>query len=93
MKSILIYFVNIAAKIFTWAVWGYVILSWFARASETTWKIYSFLSEIVEPLLAPFRKLLRPITMRIGLDFSPYILALVISAVSSAITRALLTIL
>jgi len=87
MKTTLIYFVSILARILNLALWGYVILSWFANASDALYKIYSFLGEIIEPILKPFRKLLYPITMKIGLDFSPYLLALAISFVTTYLLR------
>ena len=81
MKILLLSLLSYALRIVNIGIWAYVILSWFANANDTVYKIYSFLATIIEPVLAPIRKLLMPITYKIGLDFSPYVLALAASAV------------
>ncbi len=47
-------------------------------ANPNLYKIYQALSRYVEPVLKPFQKMLMPITMKIGVDFSPMILAIVV---------------
>ncbi|MDO5331050.1 MAG: YggT family protein [Bacillota bacterium] len=66
-------------KIVDTALWVYVISSWLVNLHPTIWKINRFLGGFFEPLLAPIRKLLMPITMRIGLDFSVYVFAILLS--------------
>lgn len=79
MRYLLLMSLGLIMKVINWAIWGYVILSWFARPYSQLWNIYSKLSQLMEPALAPFRKLLQPLTYRTGLDFSPYLLALCVS--------------
>jgi len=69
------------------AIWIYVISSWLVNVHPTIWKINRFLSQIIEPLLKPVRKLLYPITMKIGLDFSPYVLAIAVSWVLNLVYK------
>jgi uncharacterized protein YggT (Ycf19 family) len=55
-------------------------------------KAYYKLREWLEPMLAPIRKLMMPITMRIGLDFSPYILALLLTLVYRVLANIIIRI-
>lgn len=70
---------DFAMSVVNAAIWVYVISSWLVNVHEVVWKINRFLGQFIEPLLAPIRKLMYPITMKIGLDFSPYVLAIVTS--------------
>jgi uncharacterized protein YggT (Ycf19 family) len=60
---------------------AYVVLSWFSRPGSRTFGIYRFLGETLEPLFAPFRKLTSGFAMRTGLDFTPFITVIAISAI------------
>ena len=81
MTYLLLTIFEFVFKIANYAVWAYVILSWFYRSNETLYKIYSILAKYIEPIIRPIRKIMMPITMKIGLDFSPYVLCLVLSFV------------
>ena len=87
MKTLIIIFLSLAVKLVNAAVWAYVILSWFVRTSPGLVNIYMTLARFIEPVLAPIRRLMEPLTYRIGLDFSPYVLVLIISFVSRFISR------
>ncbi len=67
-----------------WLILTWVVLSWIAAYGRLPWghpvrRIYDALSSVIEPVLAPIRKILGPI--RIGntaLDLSPIVLIFVI---------------
>jgi len=67
MQAILVTLVNIVYQILSLLLIAYVILSFFMAPYHP---IRSFIDRIVEPLLAPIRRLVRPIG---GLDLSPMI--------------------
>ena len=69
-----------ALMVFSYLVLIRCILSFLGPMSNN--KIVQFIYEVTEPIMAPFRKLLPPMS---GVDFSPMILFLVISLVRSII--------
>lgn len=87
--SPLISLVSLAFRVANLAVWAYVILSWIVTPYTKLYDIYRKLGSVIEPILSPIRKLISPLTYRIGLDFSPYLLALLISWVGNFVIRAL----
>jgi len=87
IKYILLKLVSWVMTLADAAIWIYVISSWLVNVHPTIWKINRFLSQIIEPLLKPVRKLLYPITMKIGLDFSPYVLAIAVSWVLNLVYK------
>ena len=48
-------------QIYTFMIFGYIILSWLPQLKESA--LGYFLGRMVEPFLAPFRQLIRPIGM------------------------------
>ena len=78
IKQLLLIIISFLTRIFGVALWGYCILSWVAMANPNLYKLYQTLSRYVEPVLKPFQKLLMPLTMNIGIDFSPMLLAIVV---------------
>lgn len=48
-------------QIYSFMIFGYIILSWFPHLRESS--IGYFLGRMVEPFLTPFRQLIRPIGM------------------------------
>lgn len=55
-------------QIYSYLLWGYCILSWFAKPYN---KLYIFLQRITEPALAPFRPIARKLIERgIMIDIS-----------------------
>lgn len=48
-------------QIYTFMIFGYILLSWLPQLKESS--LGYFLGRMVEPFLAPFRQLIRPIGM------------------------------
>lgn len=89
MKIILITAFALFFKLFDYALWIYVILSWFAQGNAGLYNIYCKLGAFVEPLLSPVRRAMEPVTYRIGLDFSPIVLAVLMSVLYRVIISAI----
>lgn len=72
IASLLYWLINI----YVFIVIANVFLSWivFASRNLTIHKIYTFTSQLVDPLLQPIRNIIRPLTGNLGIDFSPMIL-------------------
>ena len=70
-------------QLMTFLVFITVILSYFLSPYHP---IRSFLDRIVNPLLAPIRRIVRPIQ---GLDFSPVILLLLLQLLQYILVRIL----
>jgi len=81
--NILISIVQVIFNILTFLVFITVILSYFLSPYHP---IRSFLDRIVNPLLAPIRRIVRPIQ---GLDFSPVILLLLLQLLQYILVRIL----
>ena len=81
MTLLLVNFIYFVYRIMSTVVLVYVILSWISGMHPTLAKIYYMLQGVLEPLLRPIRKLLWPLTSRIGLDFSPYVLILILGLI------------
>jgi len=81
--NILISIVQVIFNILTFLVFITVILSYFLSPYHP---IRSFLDRIVNPLLAPIRRIVRPIQ---GLDFSPVILLLLLQLLQYILIRIL----
>lgn len=69
--------VRLALSIFTWSIIIYVVLSWVSPGGYNPGA--ALVAAIVEPILAPFRRL---IPMIGGLDLSPLFALIVIQAIS-----------
>ncbi len=54
--------------LYSWVVIAYILMSWFPNARESS--IGQFIGSIVEPYLAPFRKIIPPLGM---IDISPIV--------------------
>lgn len=54
--------------LYSFVVIAYILMSWFPNAREST--IGQFIGSIVEPYLAPFRKIIPPLGM---IDISPIV--------------------
>ncbi|HQF62946.1 MAG TPA: YggT family protein [Anaerolineaceae bacterium] len=81
--NILISIVQVIFNLLTFLVFITVILSYFLSPYHP---IRSFLDRIVNPLLAPIRRIVRPIQ---GLDFSPVILLLLLQLLQYILVRIL----
>ncbi|MGG1678791.1 YggT family protein [Neobacillus sp. NRS-1170] len=67
-------------SIYSWALIIYILMSWFPNARETT--IGRILTNICEPYLVPFRKIIPPIGM---MDISPIVAFLVLNFAQSGL--------
>jgi uncharacterized protein YggT (Ycf19 family) len=78
-------------QIYMFIVVANVILSWIVFISHNIniRKIYWMTNRLVEPAIAPFRRMLYPWTRQIGLDFSPFILIIVLEIVVWFLRRTL----
>lgn len=75
--------INIFSNVLTIIILAHVILSYFMSPFHP---IRSFVDKLVEPLLAPIRKIVPLIGM---MDFSPVILLLLISFLSDLVVKLL----
>ena len=57
-----------AIQIYSWMIIGYILMSWFPNARESS--IGQFLGSLVEPYLAPFRRIIPPLG---PIDLSPIV--------------------
>jgi len=89
MIGLIIKLVTLAIRLAYYAVWVYVILSWIGRSYPKLWNLYCILAKYIEPLLNPIQKLLMPVTYKIGIDFSPYVLAVLVNAIGKIIIELL----
>jgi len=83
MIGLLINAVDIIAKILSLLVIVHVFLSYFVSPYHS---IRIALSRIVEPMLGPLRKIIPPLQ---GLDFSPFILILLIQLIEIVLVNLL----
>jgi uncharacterized protein YggT (Ycf19 family) len=67
-----------AIGIYSIIVFANVILSWIVNLSgnATVRQLYWFTNRLVDPVLDPIRRVLRPMTGGLGIDISPLILIL-----------------
>ena len=88
-------FLQILIQIYMWVIIINVILSWVLLMSRNIYsrnvsqymdiarRIYHFTHILTEPVLAPIRRMLYPVTRQIGgLDFSPFVLILLLMFLS-----------
>ena len=87
LKGFFIIVISLLLRVLNIVLWAYCILSWIGMINPKLYNIYMWLDGYMKPIMAPFRKLCMPLTMRTGVDFSPLILVLVVSYVA----RILLT--
>ncbi len=83
--------VNWFAEIIEWALIVRAIMSWFvSNPYSTAGKIYSFLLNITEPIVAPIRNALTKNRATGGVDWSLLIAFLIIDVVQGILVRILL---
>jgi YggT family protein len=83
--SLLIQFINILAQFFVLLVIVKIILSYFMDPYHP---VRQTIDNLVEPLLAPIRRVVPLIGM---FDFSPLVLIILVQVLSSALIRFLIT--
>tara|TARA_Y100000758_G_C15776073_1_gene321493 strand:+ start:109 stop:369 length:261 start_codon:yes stop_codon:yes gene_type:complete len=82
----LIFLVNLLFKILKIILVSRIILSWFPHNRFNP--IINFIYVLSDPILEPFRKLIKPMN---GIDFSPIILFFLLNILQNFILRFLLT--
>lgn len=73
----------IVLQLFSIVVFAYIILGYFVSPYDS---IMEFLRRIIEPMLAPIRKVIPPIG---GLDFSPVVLIIIIQLIGKLLVLLL----
>jgi uncharacterized protein YggT (Ycf19 family) len=78
--GLVISFIITLIRIYVFIIVANVILSWMVYISHNIniRRIYWMTNRFVEPAIAPFRQMLYPWTRQIGLDFSPFLLIIVL---------------
>lgn len=72
MAVILGFAISAFCEIIVVMICAEAIMSWFAAGfSPGIMKVYMTLRQLTAPVLMPFRKLLQPISYKMGIDFSP----------------------
>ena len=85
MINILIITINVVSQLLFWLVIIAVILSYFMDPYHP---VRRAVDGFVEPMLAPIRRILPPLG---GLDFSPFVLLILIQLLANIIIRLLYT--
>jgi len=83
--DLIILFINALSQLLVLLVIVSVILSYFMDPYHP---VRSWINSVVEPMLAPIRRILPSVA---GLDFSPIVLIILIQVFSNLIIRLLLT--
>jgi len=84
--QILIQVIHYTAMVLSWVLIAHVVLSYFMDPYHP---IRQALSRIIEPLLAPIRKFLPRTGM---MDFSPFVLLILIQVVEFVLVRVIISI-
>ena len=72
----IVYLMRLALQIYSYLILATVLLSWFTMSGSghpSIYRVQEILAKWTDPLLAPIRQVLMPLSMRIGLDFSPLV--------------------
>jgi YggT family protein len=74
--------------IYSIIVFANVILSWIVNLSgnATVRQLYWFTNRLVDPVLDPIRRVLRPMTGGLGIDISPLILLIFLRILQSMLS-------
>ena len=84
--NLLLFVIDTARDLLTLAVVVDAILSW-VPVGENIYKIRQVLGKIINPVMNPVRKLISPVTYKIGIDFSPIVAILLIDAVATILLK------
>lgn len=78
--------INIILRLYVWVIIGNMLLSWFMPPTHNVKKFFNFLTE---PVIAPIRKLLEPLTRKssIPLDLSPLVAVILINIILQIINQ------
>lgn len=83
--SFIIGIIRTLIQLYMLIVVGNAILSWIApnTSNMTVRQIYLVTNQLVSPALAPIRRILYPWTKKIGIDFSPLVLIILLQLLDS----------
>lgn len=88
----MVFLVYLVFQILTWAIVAQVVISWITYSGAARISPYHpavrLLNNLVEPILAPFRKLINPRAMG-GLDLSPFFAILVLNIIEQLLISVL----
>ncbi|RXI98088.1 YggT family protein [Anaerobacillus alkaliphilus] len=73
--------INQLLFLYSYVVIAYILMSWFPNARESS--IGQFIASLVEPYLAPFRKIIPPLGM---IDISPIVAILALRFATNGVT-------
>ena len=83
MSSILSYAISAFSNIIILMICVEAVMSWFVQSfTPGIGRFYNMLCSLTEPFMMPFRKLLSPITFRMGIDISPIFSIIVIQFIA-----------
>ncbi len=80
--------IHILFNVFFWLIFLRAVISWVNADPYNP--IVRFLQESTEPVLAPVRRLLARFQGTIGMDFSPFVVVLIIWFLDSFVTATLM---
>ncbi len=80
--------VNMFFQLLIYIIFARIIISWFGRNANTN-KISIILTQLTEPILAPFRRLMGRFGANYGIDFSPILAVIAIQILNQVIITVL----
>lgn len=88
IARIIILIIFALLRLFYLAVIVDALLSWYPKYDERIYNIRRVLQKFTDPVMEPIRKLIRPLTERIGIDISPIIAIFAVEIVRSIVQSA-----
>lgn len=85
--GLLIRIIYAAGSLLSFAIIADAILSWAPGYNQRVYEIRQFLQKITGPIMEPVRSLMRPVTERIMIDFSPVIAIFAIELLQTLLVR------
>jgi len=88
MGSSLISVISKVIQFYTLIVIANAMLSWFIHGTQNMLvrRIYWITNQLVDPVLAPLRQVLSPMTRNFGIDISPFILIIFLQVLERMLT-------
>lgn len=86
ISAILFFAIGAISELLTLAIVIDAILSW-VPFNDTLYKIRQFLGVFINPVMNPVRKLISPLTFKIGIDISPIIALILIDVAASVLSK------
>lgn len=86
ISSLLYLIIGAVSSLLSLAIIVDAILSWLPF-NESIYKTRQLLSVFISPVMNPVRKLIRPLTFKIGIDISPIIAILLIDVAETVLCK------